>query len=687
MRRFSLQLIIVALLAFLVFIGTVRYGFVWDDKFLILDNRYLKDWSELKNNLTSDFFRKTRDTSLIGYWRPVITLSYMIDRTLYNDQPWGFHLMNVILHVLGSCLVLVMLARLPLPRGVPLGAAFLFAVHPVHVESVAWVSGRTDLFCAVFFIASLALDYADSRDPDWKKRWGSVICTLLALLSKEMAVVLPGLIAFRVLLLPGETEKERGITRSAVHKTLPHAIVLFVYMIVHFIILNIGVAHPAWVKSNRFVLFFTWWNGFLEYLRTLVWPAVLSIAIEIRHEASILSLSVIASIALFAFLLFLSWRIRKTHPVLSFTLLFFLISFIPLTNFISPISAPASAPFAWNERFMYIPSVAFCLLASWVVMKGLPELTSLVGLTKPSQVEKKPAKISSKKASKNATQKASQMSKDELSSDQTIHPPMWAIVLFAVIIIASFSRSIIRANDWKDNLSLFSSALKHAPNASLVHLNYAVALADLGRPDEAERSYLKALDLEPLEYRGYYNLGNVYRERGELEKAESAYRSAIRIKPSHAQSHLNLGLVFLNSGRNAEALEAFAKADELLPDYVDAKVNHANILHLLDRSAEAIPIYQEALKIEPVLPAARLGLAGALMDTGRSEEAAAILQRLIHDEPDLTEAHLLLAVHFDRKGMRAEAEKQYREVLRLDPGNEKVRQRLGLITNDPGQKP
>ena len=117
MNRLSVQILIVALVAFTIYAGTVRYGFVWDDKFLILENRYLKDWSELKNNLTSDFFRKTRDTSLIGYWRPVVTLSYMIDRTIFHDQPWGFHLVNILLHVLASCLVLITFGYLPLPRG------------------------------------------------------------------------------------------------------------------------------------------------------------------------------------------------------------------------------------------------------------------------------------------------------------------------------------------------------------------------------------------------------------------------------------------------------------------------------------------------------------------------------------------------------------------------------------------
>ena len=644
MRRLAVPLLIVALAAVAVYAGTLRYGFIWDDKFLILENRYLREWSELQNNLTSDFFRKTRDTSLIGYWRPLVTFSYMVDRSLFRDQPWGFHLRNVILHALTSCLVLLVARRLPLPRGVPLGAALLFAVHPAHVESVAWISGRTDLLCGLFALAAILLDLEHARSPRLAKRVGSVLATTLALLSKEMGVVLPGVIALRALLLPGDAERDQGRLRSAVRSTLPHAVVLLAYVVVRFWILGVATHQPHWASVGRSVLFWTWWNGFLEYMRVLVWPAMLSVIIEIRHETSVSSISVFAGMALLAGLILAAWRARRSSPGLSFALGCFLLWLIPLTNFLMPINAPTASPFAWSERFLYLPSMGFCLAAAWLLLSGLPAW--IVRVTGKERHLK--------------------------------HPPTWAIGLFVAVTAAAGIRAAVRTGEWKDDLSLFGSAVRYAPRASLARLNYGVALANLGRLEEAEVQYLAALELKPLEYRAHYDLGNLYRERGELARAESEYRTALRIRADHAQSSLNLGLALHATGRIQEALEAFTRADELLPGHADAKVNRANVLRLLKRSQSAIPLYKEALALEPTLAPARLGLAQAYFETGRAGEGERILRRLLEDEPDMAEAHLSMAIELEKMGRLQQAEAEFREVLRLDPDNEKVRQRLVL---------
>ncbi|MEW5806405.1 MAG: tetratricopeptide repeat protein [Acidobacteriota bacterium] len=645
MNRISYQLIIVALVAAAVYLGALRCGIIWDDRFLIIENRYLRDWSELRNNLLNDFFRKSRDTSQIGYWRPVVSLSYMIDRTLYNDKPWGFHLQNIIIHSLVSCLVLIMFRYLPLPRGVPLGAALLFAVHPVHVESVAWISGRTDLFCTLFALAALNLDLDNAKKPHPFKVWGSVLATALALLSKEMAVIIPGLIFLRTFLVPGERETNKGKFPAAIGNTMPHAATLVGYLIVHYGILHISPNTASLMNVGRSVFFWTWWKGFLEYLRVLVYPAVLSIEIELHLERSMFSASVMAGMAVFILFLVLTWKMRRIKPALSYLLWFFLISFIPITNFLSPIMTPSQSQFAWNERFLYIPSVAFSGAMSWFLLAALPD-----GIRRLRRLMS--AVIVSRKG--------------------------WAILTFIIVLASLASRTVARVNDWKDNLSLFSSALRHAPESSLIRTNYGMALADIGRLDEAEKELIRAIGLKPDEYKAHFNLGNVYREKGDLAHAESEYRTAIRIKPGYAQSYLNLGIVFYRTGRIEEALEAFTKADELLPDHVEAKINRANILRLMGRSREAIQFYRQALELEPEASAASLGLAGAFLETGREEEAETLLRRLIADEPDMAEAHLLMAIYLDRKGMRAEAEIEYREVLRINPDHKRVRQRLGI---------
>lgn len=651
MRRPLSALLLTALAASSLYAVTVGYGFVWDDRFLILENRYLRDWSELGNNLTSDFFRKTKDTSFIGYWRPVVTLSYMIDLAAFDDEPWGFHLRNVVLHALTSCVLLWLAWRLPLPRGVALGGSLLFAAHPVHVESVAWISGRTDLFCTLFALGAVALDLEHARSPHRLKRVGSVAGTVLALLSKEMAAVLPAVVFLRAVWLPGEGQRRRTAD-AGFRAALPHGLAVAAYLVLRFGVLEIATKAPASAEAGRWVMFLTWWSGFLEYVRVLVWPSVLTVAPMIDQEHSVFAPRVLAGLVLAALAVLWTWRLRRREPAVAFTLATFLVCLVPLTNFIVPVNAPSGVPFTWAERFLYLPSAGFCLTAAWIVLAWLPRRVRRASGAPPRQL-----------------------------------PPRWAVAVLTGIFVAFSARTAVRVSDWKDDLALFESAARLGPDSKLARLNYGVALADRGRLEAAEGEYVATLGLDPGNYQAHFNLGNLHRQRGDLLMAEVEYRAALETRPSHAQSHLNLGLTLLSAGKVERALEAFARADHFLPDHVDAKVNRANALRLLGRFGDAVPLYREALALEPGLREARLGLAGVYLATGREERGLQVLDELLEDEPDFAEGHLLRAIHLERGGRTAEAEREYRRVLELDPDNDKVRRRLGLATPDAPDQP
>jgi Flp pilus assembly protein TadD len=638
-------MVLIVAAAFVVYGVTLTYPFVWDDGFLIIENRYLSDWSEIGENLSGDFFRKTRDAVRIGYWRPVITISYMIDRAIFDDRPWGFHLANVIMHALASCLVFGVARRLRLPETAALGAALLFAVHPVHVESVAWISGRTDVYCAVFVLAAILLDFDHTRSPSRARRVFSVAATALAVLSKEMALIVPALVALRPALLPSGNEVERGRTRSVFVAALPHAIVVLAYGLVRFGLLGVATV-PRAEAIGRSTLFWTSWSGLVEYIRMLVWPAVLSVTPEI-DLTSVPTARALAGVAIAATLVAVAWRWRHAHPSAAYALAFFLVALIPLSNFIVPINAPTPYPLA--ERYLYLPSVGFCLIAAWLVTVALPaRIGGGEGAARP---------------------------------DDGRRPARWAAVAGLVLVSAYGARAHVRVRDWKDDLSLFASAVRLTPGETLAHVNYGVALADAGNVDAAEKQFREVLKIEPGHAKAHYNLGNLYREGGELALAEAEYRAALRTKPTHAQSHMNLALVMLATGRIQQAEESLRRANDVLPDNVDAMINLANVLRLLGRGAESIPLYVSALELEPQSAPARLGLAQAELESGRFEDGLERLRALVDDEPDLVEARLSLAIELDRRGRRELAEVEYLEALRLDPDNARVRRRLGLTAD------
>lgn len=632
MRRGTAPAIVSALAALLLYLPSLRYGFVWDDVALIEKNRYLADPAERWANLTGDFFRRSDDPDRIGHWRPAVTASLMADRAAFGSRPGGFHLTNAALHAAASALVAAVAIALGLS---PLGAGFagvLFAVHPAHVESVAWISGRTDLLCGLFVAAGLRLEFSRLR--------GRVVlaaaCTALALLSKEMGIALPFAVALRAWLIPSPLERDRSGFGRVVRAVAPHVAVVAAYLVVRIGILGIVPKAAAAAEAGRTALFWSWWSGFLEYARVLVWPDFLTIAPRVGLATGPFDPRVLGGLVLFAAIAGIAWRCRRSQPVVAFSLALLLVSFLPLTNFILSVRAAAGIPFPWAERFLYVPSIAFCLAAAW----GFGEAV-------------------------------------RRSSDAVSALRRWALpVLGTLLAVGLGARSFGRAEEWRDEMHLFAATVRQAPAWSPGHASLGTALAAAGDRRGAEERLRIAIDLEPRNALARFNLGNLLREGGELEAAIEQYRKAAELVPGDSKIALNLGVALQAAGRNDEALVAFERAAALAPGRPDAHVNLGNVRRLLGKPDEALDAYDAALRIDPTSAPARLGKAGTFIETRRLDAAEPILRKLVRDVPDLAPAHLLLGVLLDATGRAAEAEREFREVLRIEPGNEKVRRRL-----------
>lgn len=166
----ALSLCLIVVLTFAVYANSLQGEFIWDDKDLIVDNSYIKNWSNLDTNLTKDFFYRSQDKGKVGYYRPVITLSYMLDYSLWKQNSSGYHLTNLIFHVLNSVTIYLLVLLLSGSLICSLLVSLLFAVHPIHTESVSWIAGRTDLI-ASFFLFS----FPPALSPMGQKRDGTVL--------------------------------------------------------------------------------------------------------------------------------------------------------------------------------------------------------------------------------------------------------------------------------------------------------------------------------------------------------------------------------------------------------------------------------------------------------------------------------------------------------------------------------
>ncbi len=565
----------VVLLAVVLYLPALGHEFVWDDTSILMANPRLLDWSQLGSNLTSGFFEETSTPQRFDYWRPLVVLSHMVDRSLFGDAAWGPHLVNLLLHAVASLLVMLLAHAWTRHPGCSLLAGLAFATHPVHVEVVAWVSGRSDLLFGVFFALALLADklYGSTGE----KRWLAVSlgAFVAALSSKEAAVVFPLLVAARAALTdaPGGGDGA-GEWRRTMTAPLSSLVALSLFLWVRFALVAAELPATVTDPAHRAAMFWTWWSAFLRYLELLVLPLKLTILHDVELVEGGWSPRALLGLTVCAVLVWSGWRLRRA-PAAAFGIVTLLVGLVPFSNFVFPVSAQAGAAFPLAERFLYVPSIGFCVLAGWVLAVRLPRRPRrLVGL------------------------------------------------LAYLLILAAATRAHVRVGDWASDLRLFAAAARDSPGSYLAHLNYASALVGDARRESspeagertlmlADRHYQEALELAPENFRVHYDLGNLYRSSGRLIEAENAYRRALRLHPRLAQARINLGAVLVESGDPEAALAEFEAAERLLPKAVAPKVNRAHVLQMLGRPEQAIPLYVEALRLEPGLAAAVDGLARA----------------------------------------------------------------------------
>jgi len=588
--RYYFPILFIVLISFLVYLNALRNGFVWDDMVLIADNEGINKWGCFWENFVRDFFDTTDDTIEFkyGYYRPIISFSYMIDYAVWGLKPWGFHLSNIIFHTVSCISVYLIFNSLFNNRSVSIITSLLFACHPIHTESVTWISGRTDIVAGMFFLSAFYL-YQKALNPLIPNEINSslsnieilklffkhskifylcsIILFAIAMLCKEMVATLPFLIIAYTHYFMG-LRNGRQFKISLLLST-PYFFVILLYGIIRFIILGIHtVVNPGGEEMKGF---YTTTLSFIKtifiYLFKLIYPAHLSAYIQNPMSFSITEPTVISSIFGVAVLIFLIVWLKKRWAGMSFLILFYLVTLLPLSNFIR-ISAPWDMGFVTAERFLYIPSLGFCgiisilLATAWKTWKqSFPILEYAT------------------------------------------------ILLFITLLIFYSGRTLLRNNDWVDERTFFLKTLKDAPDAALLHHALGNVYVREEKYEKALDYYKESLRLYPLYHAAYNNIGTIYSKNGLLDQAITAFNEAIKINPDYIQSHFNLGAMYYQKGMLTDASNEFKKVLKLNKNYVKAHNNLGIIYAESGQLNEAVSEFEEVLKNDPHSEKARNNLA------------------------------------------------------------------------------
>ncbi len=629
---------------------------------------------------------------------PLAHSAFWIQHRLWGDSTLGYHLASILLHVLSSCLLFVILRRLEVPGSAL--AAVVFALHPVHVESVAWISELKNTLSGVLFLASALAYLRFDRERAWRAYAASAALFCLALLSKSVTATLPG-----VLLVVFWWRRDRLDWRRDVVPLTPFVVVgtaagLFTAWVERTYIGAEGAEFHLTIVERGLVAGRAIWF----YLGKLFWPSDL-IFVYPRWEVSQADAWQYAYPLGVAALLAALWLLRtRTRAPLAALLAFAGILF-PVLGFLDVY------PFRFSfvaDHFVYLASIPVIALVSagaatlagrWGPRAGGWPLVAALALA--------------------ATLGALTWSQSRQYAD--------ALTLYRATIERNPSAwmahgnlgAMLRRTDPGQALVHLTAAVRLKPDLVEAQYNLATLLQEQGRLDEAVTQYRKTIQLAPDHARAYCNLGNTLRQLGRLEEAERSYAEAIRLTPTLALAHSGLGRLLQMQGRLDEALRSCETAVKLQPDFPAAHRDLAGVLQEQGRLEEAVAEYGAALRLQPADAEVHNDLATALQQAGRFDqaishfrdaaglaprsglplgglcatlrmsarldEARQACEAAVRLQPDMALAHYELANVLQAQRRYREALERYQAALRLQPDAPEVHCALAIALEQLGQ--
>ncbi len=537
-------LLILALCALAVYANIFRNPFLWDDHLFILKNPLIQDVRNLPRLFTHAFFLDP-DTHQGEYYRPFITLSFMSDYFVWKQAPFGYHLTNFIFHLLNTFLVYA-LGRIFLGRQRPaFWAALMFAIHPIQTEAVTYIPSRVDLIGTFFYLSSWLFFDRAVRVSSRSRLVVSVVLFCCALLSKEMTTTLP------IILLCYSLTFSADQRRRAFIYTTPFWLLIFAYLAVRMFFIPFTHHSPGSLLSNLlWVLISSGWLVF-SYLWLLIYPHPLYMERVYHLVRSFADVRWILFPVLAGLLGIAFWKLRG-KKMEQFLLAAGLLALLPVLNIV-PIY-PSMA-----EHYLYIPSVAFFILAAGLFDEGWMRLKEGAG-------KKSVAAI--------------------------------GIFLF----ICYGARTVARNHDYRDETAFLEQTKRCAPWSPIVHNNLGGIYLLQGRTQEGLRELEQALALDPGNGLAWFNLGAAYCSAGMYDRALSCYQRSVERVP-RSRSYNQMGILYGMQRRFPEAEEAFRQALSQDPDFADAYYNLGKVYWDQQRWAEVEDIWTQGLAKDPRHPA------------------------------------------------------------------------------------
>jgi hypothetical protein len=501
------------------YVGVTSFDFINYD-----DRQYVTENSHVRNGLTGDNIRWALTATTVSNWHPLTWISHMADVQLYGMNPAGHHFTNVLFHITNAVMLLMLLTKMTGERWKSSFVAFLFALHPLHVESVAWIAERKDVLSTFFFLLTLLTYAGYSQRKSWKQYLLSLFFFVCGLMSKPMLVTLPF-----VLMLLDYWPLERYVSAHAGEacSSMSTLFYRFLFEKIPFFILtgcsciityiaqkdggSVGIVSPLYRVKNACV-------SYVTYICKMIYPHRLALLYPLPQTISIWKTA--ASAAFIAVVT--AWcicNIRK-KPWLAVGWFWYLGMLVPVIGFIQ-VGVQSMA-----DRYTYIPLTGLFIMVAWEV----PELTR-----------------------------------------NWCHRTKWLAISATGIIIALGITTWEQVQYWKNSQTIFEHTLAVTFGNYVAHNNLGVTLLAQGKFDDASTQFSKAIRIRPRYFLPYYNLGMLNYYKGKMAKAIGYYQQSLHLNPKYAMTYYEMGRVFYSKNDIDNAIAYFKTALHLSPNLTDAQ--------------------------------------------------------------------------------------------------------------------
>jgi protein O-mannosyl-transferase len=625
-RNVVFVLLALVVFNFIIYAPSLHHGFLHYD-----DPIYVSENVEVAQGVTWHGLLWACNLGYAANWHPLTWLSHMLDVQLYGMAAERHHLTSILLHIANSLLLFWLLCRTTRAWRRSAVVALLFAVHPLHVESVAWIAERKDVLSALFWMLTFHAYVSYVRRPLHRRRLAILVIFALGLMAKPMLVTLPFVLLLFDIWPLGRLSLNAG-QRQVWLQLVLEKIPLFALSVISSIVTVIAQWRGGAVQKLEMLSFgmraANAAVSYVLYIVQMLWPRNL-IAYYFYEPPSVPL--VVVSVAILASVSALAIHYAKRHPYLLVGWAWYLCALLPVIGLIQ-VGQQSRA-----DRYTYLPLIGLFIAAAW----GIPKLL-----------------------------------KDR-------HGPNIAVGIATGVLICGFTAlARNQVGYWENDFALWEHAVQSEPRNCFARTNLGTALAAHGDLDAAIDQYTEALRIKPNSAETHNGLGLALFKKGLWREAMLHFAEALRINPRSVEAHGNMGTVLGTLGKNEEAISEFLAALKINPQNAEMHYDLGLSLAGQGKTDEAVAQYTKALELKPLYAEAHTELGNALLVKGEVNNAIEYYSKALEINPGLSNAHINLGLALMHQKRFTEAISHFSEALRINPNSiEAQRYREAALKN------